>query len=109
MSLTRREKAFLARARGPGEKAYEAKLVLKFLASPDLSFEQVAERVFAAVRGDLGGLTMPTKRIDTQMELSVVDLPCRRHGQACMNTTDRPCGFCDLCCGHARGICAKKI
>ena len=76
MTVTKREKQFLAKARGPGEKAYEAKLTLKFLADPKLNFEQVAQKVFAAVRGDLDGLTMPTKRINTHMDLSVVDLPC---------------------------------
>lgn len=24
----------------------------------------------------------------------------------CVNHATAPCGFCDRCCGHARGICA---
>lgn len=68
------EKDFLKRARGPNEEAYEATITLKFLADPKLDFEQVREKLFELTRGSLDGLTMPTKRIDTRMNLTKVEL-----------------------------------
>lgn len=72
--MTKAEKAFLKQARGPGEECYHVKLDLKFLAKPGLSFKDVTAAVFERVRGDMGGLTMPTKRVTTYMDISLVDL-----------------------------------
>jgi hypothetical protein len=72
--MNKQEKLFLKQAAGPGEKAYEAVLTLKFLADPRLSFNDVAQRLFDLVGGDMKSMTMPTKRINTLLDLKVVDL-----------------------------------
>lgn len=72
--MTKAERAFLKHARGPREDCYHVKLDLKFLARPGMSFREVAEAVLERVRGDMGGLTMPTKRISTHIDISLVDL-----------------------------------
>lgn len=72
--MTRTEREYLKHNRGPREKAYRAVITLHFLGDPDMDLEAIKDRLFLLLRTDLLGVTMPTKRLPTHMDISEVDL-----------------------------------